>query len=139
VLDANGWPRALREDPLELKVRLAARHAAISAGELPYTPSAGDPLPEPELPEVERARASIAAQALGRGIVAVDDTGGYCCRPHGRGEMAETLTGHELTSALRGKVIPARRHGGRCPRCGAEVARATVGGRTTWWCPADQA
>lgn len=31
-----------------------------------------------------------------------------------------------------------RRPGGTCPRDGAELARATVGGRTTWWCPAHQ-
>ena len=37
-----------------------------------------------------------------------------------------------------GTVIPARRRGGLCPRCGAEMERATIGGRTTWWCPAEQ-
>ena len=37
-----------------------------------------------------------------------------------------------------GKLIPARHRGGCCPRCGAELARATVGGRTTFWCPVDQ-
>jgi formamidopyrimidine-DNA glycosylase len=31
-----------------------------------------------------------------------------------------------------------RQPGGRCPRCGAELARDSVGGRTTWWCPAEQ-
>nr|WP_218885851.1 DNA-formamidopyrimidine glycosylase family protein [Kineococcus aurantiacus] len=37
-----------------------------------------------------------------------------------------------------GEVVPHRRAGGHCPRCGAEMVRATVGGRTTWWCPAEQ-
>ncbi len=37
-----------------------------------------------------------------------------------------------------GDVIPHRRRGGRCPRCGAELMRATVGGRTTFWCPVEQ-
>lgn len=32
-----------------------------------------------------------------------------------------------------------RRRGERCPRDGAELARATVGGRTTFWCPRHQA
>jgi formamidopyrimidine-DNA glycosylase len=47
-------------------------------------------------------------------------------------------------SALRkggvhnGKVMPARSRTGICPRCGADMARATVGGRTTYWCPAEQ-
>jgi formamidopyrimidine-DNA glycosylase len=39
---------------------------------------------------------------------------------------------HRLT------LIPHRRAGGRCPRDGAELTRGTVGGRTTWWCPAHQ-
>ena len=37
-----------------------------------------------------------------------------------------------------GEVIAHRNRGGQCPRCGAEMTRATVGGRTTWWCPAEQ-
>lgn len=37
-----------------------------------------------------------------------------------------------------GEVIPFRHAGARCPRCGAEMRRATVGGRTTWWCPQEQ-
>jgi len=31
-----------------------------------------------------------------------------------------------------------RAPGGRCPKDGAELQRATVGGRTTWWCPKHQ-
>lgn len=38
-----------------------------------------------------------------------------------------------------GDLIAERRRGGRCPRCGATLERAKVGGRTTFWCPADQA
>jgi formamidopyrimidine-DNA glycosylase len=37
-----------------------------------------------------------------------------------------------------GEIIEHRQAGGRCPRCGAELTRATVGSRTTWWCPAEQ-
>ena len=35
-------------------------------------------------------------------------------------------------------VIPYRRPGAVCPRCGAPMARGTVGGRTTWWCSREQ-
>jgi formamidopyrimidine-DNA glycosylase len=38
-----------------------------------------------------------------------------------------------------GDVIPHRAAGGHCPRCGAGMVRGTVGGRTTWWCPQEQA
>ena len=37
-----------------------------------------------------------------------------------------------------GEVVPHRTAGGHCPRCGAEMVHATVGGRSTWWCPAEQ-
>ena len=41
--------------------------------------------------------------------------------------------------AHTGDVIAARRPGGSCPRCGAEMVHGTVGGRSTWWCSRDQA
>jgi formamidopyrimidine-DNA glycosylase len=37
-----------------------------------------------------------------------------------------------------GEVIEHRRPGGHCPRCGAEMVHGTVGGRSTWWCSAEQ-
>ncbi|WP_299058367.1 DNA-formamidopyrimidine glycosylase family protein [uncultured Nocardioides sp.] len=49
-----------------------------------------------------------------------------------------------IRSALRkggvhtGEVIAHRGTGRHCPRCGTEMTRATVGGRTTWWCPEEQ-
>lgn len=50
----------------------------------------------------------------------------------------------EIRSAIEkggvhtGSFIGARRRGGACPRCGAALQRDTIGGRTTFWCPADQ-
>jgi len=37
-----------------------------------------------------------------------------------------------------GEVIPHRAKDETCPRCGAPMERGTVGGRTTWWCSAEQ-
>ena len=34
-----------------------------------------------------------------------------------------------------GRFMPARERGGACPRCRTPLARDTVGGRTTYWCP----
>lgn len=52
---------------------------------------------------------------------------------------------HEATRAAianggvhTGEVIEFRGRGRHCPRCGAEMVTATVGGRTTWWCPQEQ-
>lgn len=53
--------------------------------------------------------------------------------------MAEVLA--ELTErggSHTGDLMPERHPGGRCTRDGAELARSTVGGRTTWWCPKHQ-
>ncbi|PZS27727.1 MAG: formamidopyrimidine-DNA glycosylase, partial [Pseudonocardiales bacterium] len=38
-----------------------------------------------------------------------------------------------------GEVIAHRLPGAVCPRCGAEMVRGRVGGRTTWWCSREQA
>jgi formamidopyrimidine-DNA glycosylase len=37
-----------------------------------------------------------------------------------------------------GEVIAHRAKDATCPRCGAPMERGTVGGRTTWWCSAEQ-
>lgn len=38
----------------------------------------------------------------------------------------------------QGRMTAERRPGGHCPRDGTPLRRSTVGGRTTWWCPAHQ-
>jgi formamidopyrimidine-DNA glycosylase len=40
--------------------------------------------------------------------------------------------------AHTGDFTPGRELHGICPRCGAEVRRGRVGGRTTFWCPVEQ-
>lgn len=37
-----------------------------------------------------------------------------------------------------GEVIDFRRRDAACPRCGAPMVKAAVGGRTTWWCSLEQ-
>ena len=60
----------------------------------------------PELPEVESARAVIAAAALKRPIADVDDTDSWECRPHAPGEIRSALVGRSLTAVhRRGKSI----------------------------------
>lgn len=67
-----------------------------------------DTLDRPELDRLHRALRSALASAL--------DNGGV----------------------HTGRVIDHRTDGGTCPRCGAPMTRGTVGGRTTWWCSAEQ-
>lgn len=51
---------------------------------------------------------------------------------------ATTRRAIERGGVHTGDVIPHRRRDGSCPRCGASMERATVGGRTTYWCAAEQ-
>jgi formamidopyrimidine-DNA glycosylase len=44
----------------------------------------------------------------------------------------------KLGGVHTGRLISHRERGGRCPRDGTELVRETVGGRTTYWCPAEQ-
>ena len=37
-----------------------------------------------------------------------------------------------------GRFVMGRRRGASCPRCATPLLRATIGGRTTFWCPACQ-
>jgi formamidopyrimidine-DNA glycosylase len=57
-------------------------------------------------------------------------------RRHARAAVRDAIRGG---GAHVGKFTPYRKKGGQCPRCGADLARAQVGGRTTIWCPGDQA
>jgi formamidopyrimidine-DNA glycosylase len=108
---------------------------------------------------VGRSRAPVKARLLDQSVVAgvgnllADETLWQAKIAPRR--PADTLTPAELNRLLRalhrsakaaiehggvhtGEVIGARKTGAHCPRCGAEMQRATVGGRTTWWCPAEQ-
>jgi formamidopyrimidine-DNA glycosylase len=54
--------------------------------------------------------------------------------------LGRTLT--DLTArggSHLGDLMGERRPGGVCPKDGSPLTRSTVGGRTTWWCPAHQA
>ena len=55
-----------------------------------------------------------------------------------RALRAATRRARQKGGVHTGTFIPHRRRDGHCPRCGAELARATVGGRTTYWCPVEQ-
>ncbi len=53
--------------------------------------------------------------------------------------MVKTLKDLDVRGGSHtGDVIEHRVAGGRCPNDGAEMIKATVGGRTTWWCPQHQ-
>ena len=56
-----------------------------------------------------------------------------------RAERSVLAAASAKGGAHTGDVIAARRPGGSCPRCGAEMVHGTVGGRSTWWCSREQA
>jgi formamidopyrimidine-DNA glycosylase len=108
---------------------------------------------------VGRGTAPIKARLLDQGVVAgignlLADEGLWRARLSPRrpaGELsveeldrlrrelrAAVRSAIRLGAAYTGRLIPERRDGGRCPRCGSVLARGVVGGRTTYWCPTDQ-
>ena len=54
---------------------------------------------------------------------------------HLRATMDELLV---LGGSHLGRLMPERHLDGRCPRDGEPLVRATVGGRTSYWCPRHQ-
>lgn len=64
-------------------------------------------------------------------------TGAVLRRLHGHlaGALSDLL---DRGGSHTGDLMAERRPGGTCPRDGAPLARATVGGRTTFWCPRHQ-
>ncbi len=60
-----------------------------------------------------------------------------CGRLH-RTARRTLTTLDERGGSHTGSLFPSRVPGGRCPRCGAALRREQVGGRTTFWCPAEQ-
>jgi formamidopyrimidine-DNA glycosylase len=66
--------------------------------------------------------------------------------PLSRGELRELHRSMRATlrqlgrrgGSHMGDLMEERRLGGRCPLDGTELRRATVGGRTTYWCPSHQ-
>jgi formamidopyrimidine-DNA glycosylase len=54
---------------------------------------------------------------------------------HLRGTVSELV---DLGGSHRGRLQPHRVSGGRCPKDGTPLKKATIGGRTTYWCPLHQ-
>jgi endonuclease VIII len=132
----------------------AAVHARL--GEDPLRPDAD---PDRAWARISRSRAPLATLLMDQSVIAgvgnllADEAlwraGLSPRRP--AGELSEDdldRLRREIRAATRsairkggvhtGDVMPARRRGGICPRCGAEMERATIGGRTTYWCPDEQ-
>jgi formamidopyrimidine-DNA glycosylase len=108
---------------------------------------------------IGRGHAPIKARLLDQGAIAgvgnlLADEILWRARLHPRRETGslsvEELDGlrRELRAAVRsairlggahtGQLIAHRERGDACPRCGTTLERATIGGRTTFWCPVCQ-
>jgi formamidopyrimidine-DNA glycosylase len=129
-------------DPAEH--RLGADALGLSAGELRAALASVAPL---------KARLMNQAHLAGVGNLIADETlwraGLDPARPAGSLSINEVRRLHRhlqrtVTDMLErggshtGDLLPHRRPGGRCPKDGTPLIRRTVGGRTTWSCPAHQ-
>jgi formamidopyrimidine-DNA glycosylase len=84
----------------------------------------------------------MADEALWRaGLSPVREAGSLSTAERRRLRATLVAVAHDLIErggSHLGDVVASRAAGGTCPKDGAPLTRATVGGRTTWWCPQHQ-
>jgi formamidopyrimidine-DNA glycosylase len=152
VLDLEGGGSLRVSDPRRLGrialdpdlSRLGPDATAISAGELAAV-VAGDVAVKARLLDQRRVAGVgnlIGDEVLWRARLAPGRPGGSLDAAE-VARLRRTLRATIRTLTRRGgshtgDLQPERRPGGRCPRCGAELRRDVVGGRTTFWCPDEQ-
>lgn len=110
--------QALAGSRTALKARLLDQHRLAGVGNL--------------IADEVLWRASLAPD---RPAGSLDDTELRRLHRHVRSTVRQLL---DRGGSHLGNMTDQRRPGGRCPRCHVPLARTTVGGRTTWWCPAHQ-
>ena len=85
----------------------------------------------------------LADEALWRARLASAPPRGRPVRRGARSACAASCARRSAARVRKGGVHTGafaqdRGAAGRCPRCGAELERGVVGGRTTYWCPREQ-
>jgi formamidopyrimidine-DNA glycosylase len=110
--------RALEHSEVAVKARLMDQHRLAGVGNL----TADEVL----------WRASLAPHRRSRSLTPTEHRRLHRHLRHTLDVMMERGGSH------LGDLMPERVLGGRCPRDGTELERSTVGGRTSWWCPAHQ-
>jgi formamidopyrimidine-DNA glycosylase len=128
-LDALG-PDAETISRADFRTRVARGHSAVKARLLDQSVLAGvgNLLADETLWQAALSPSARADELSGRTLDGLHDA------------LEQALKSAIAQGGVHtGEVIPHRRPGGHCPRCGAEMVHGTVGGRSTWWCGAEQA
>jgi len=110
--------RALEHSEVAVKARLMDQHRLAGVGNL--------------IADEVLWRASLAPHRRSRSLTPTEHRRLHRHLRHTLDVMMERGGSH------LGDLMPERVLGGRCPRDGTELERSTVGGRTSWWCPAHQ-
>lgn len=118
TITAGQLAAAVRGSRSPIKARLLDQHRVAGVGNL--------------IADEVLWRASIAPQRPAGSLGAVEVRR---LHRHVRSTVADLL---ERGGSHLGRMTDQRKPGGCCPRDGTPLQRATVGGRTTWWCPAHQ-
>lgn len=109
---------ALRGSRTPIKARLLDQHRVAGVGNL--------------IADEVLWRASLAPQRPAGSLTTAEVRR---LHRHVRATVADLL---ERGGSHLGRMTDQRRPGGCCPGDGTPLQRATIGGRTTWWCPAHQ-
>ena len=118
TITAGQLAAAVRGSRSPIKARLLDQHRVAGVGNL--------------IADEVLWRASIAPQRPAGSLGAVEVRR---LHRHVRSTVADLL---KRGGSHLGRMTDQRKPGGCCPRDGTPLQRATVGGRTTWWCPAHQ-
>ena len=113
-----GLREALGRSHMPVKARLLDQHAIAGVGNLLADEALWQAALDPRRPadELDREEVAVLHRKLRAAIRHAVKRGGV----------------------HTGEIIEHRRRGDHCPRCGAPMQRDTVGGRTTWFCSAEQ-
>jgi formamidopyrimidine-DNA glycosylase len=158
--DPNGWDRFALEfadgGRMALRDRRRLGRAILEPDFSHVGPDAGEVSREEFRERIGRGKAPLKARLMdqraiaGIGNLMVDEilwqAGIAPKRPAGRlsteelDELRRTVRRVVRNTIRRGgahtgEINPHRVAGGRCPRCGTELRRGRIGGRTTFWCP----
>ncbi|MGH2917942.1 MAG: Fpg/Nei family DNA glycosylase [Solirubrobacteraceae bacterium] len=118
VVDRQAFRRLIGAGRAPVKARLLDQKAISGVGNL--------------LADQALWQARVAPQRV-TGSLSVDDLDRL------RREVRSAVrSANRKGGAHTGAFVQARDREGACPRCAAPLHRATVGGRTTYWCPACQ-
>lgn len=130
ALDDGGFWERLRTSNAKLKTRMLSQRQIAGVGNIYADEALWDAGIDPATRSISKPRAERLLLAVRRALESGLDHGGTTLRDYRNAEGAEGTNQHRLSCYGR--------YGEPCLRCGEELRRKIVDGRSTTWCPTCQ-